>query len=146
MKDFFLDKFEFDFYSNKTWVEKIISNENKVNDFILKSMSHIINVHNIWNSRLLNVTQESDEWDNLPLDYLIKLNHVNYNTTINYLENIELLEKVNYHDSEGVLLKKNNIDVLYHILNHSNHHRAQISLEMRRLNIPVSTTNFIVFK
>ena len=146
MKDFFIDKFEFDFYANKSLCLNLLKNENQLNDFILRSTSHIINIHHIWNARLLGELPESNEWDKLPIDYFLKLNQSNYLTTIDYLENLELNEKVNYHDSEGILLKKNNSDILYHILNHSTHHRAQISLEMNRLKLLNSSSNFIVYK
>ncbi|MBI1838532.1 MAG: hypothetical protein HYR91_14810 [Flavobacteriia bacterium] len=146
MKEFFINKFEYDYYSNKMWCENMLQQEDLLNEYVLNSMSHILNVHHIWNSRLIQKKAESEVWDKLPLSYFEKLHLNNYQTTIDYLEHHELTEKVNYHDSEGVLLKKNNCDILYHILNHSNYHREQISLAMRQLGLLVSSSNFILFK
>lgn len=146
MKDFFLDKFEYDWHTNKLWCKYLIDQEDRLSSFAIRSMSHILNVHHIWNMRLIQENQESSTWDVLPVSYFERLVADNYQTTVNYLEHYELTEKINYHDSEGVLLKKNAIDILYHILNHSNYHRAQIILDMKQLNLSTPSSNFIVFK
>ncbi|MDX2361300.1 MAG: DinB family protein [Crocinitomicaceae bacterium] len=146
IKDFFVDKFEYDFRSNKQWIEHLTNNEDQLSEYITKSMSHIINVHHIWIHRLINQGQESYTWDHLPLDYWTKLAHENYLKTIEYLEQIELNEKVNYHTEEGVLLSNTAIDILYHILNHSNYHRGQIAKELRDLGLDAPSFNFISYK
>lgn len=145
MKDFFHDKFEYDLQSNLTWISKITLQEDDVNDFIIKSLSHIINVHHIWNSRLIGIAPESDSWDTLPLRYMSKLAVENKNVTFNYLESWDSETKVDYHDSEGVQMTKDTVDVLYHVLNHSNYHRAQIAREMRVLGLEPPNFNFIAY-
>ena len=146
MKSFFQDKFEYDFICNRKWSEVLIENENLINDFIIRSMSHIINVHHIWISRVDETEPESHSWDKLPMDYWISLSQENYNRTIEFLEHLELTQKVDYHSEEGVELSKEVVDILYHILNHNNYHRAQISLEMRKLGIQPPSFNFITFR
>lgn len=145
MKDFFVDKYEYDLQTNKRWINKVIQQEESVNDFIIKSLSHILNVHHIWNCRLLGTTPESGLWDKLPLDYATKFAVENRNVTISYLETWDHEAKVDFHDSEGTLLSKDTIDILYHILNHSNYHRAQIARELRTLGLEVPSFNFITF-
>lgn len=145
MKDFFLDKFEFDLQSNRTWIDKVLSQEDQINDFIIKSLSHILNVHHIWNCRLTGSVQESGLWDILPLDYAEKFAVENRNVTVSYLESWDAATKIEYHDSEGVVMSKDTVDVLYHILNHSNYHRAQIARELRVLGLKVPNFNFIAY-
>lgn len=145
MKDFFIDKFEYDFRSNQKWAEVLMKHEDDLSDFIRKSMSHIINVHHIWISRILDQKAESHSWDVLPVRYWDRLMHDNLQQTINYLEHVEQSEKINYHSEEGVQLSKSSIDILYHILNHSNYHRAQIAMELRKLGIAPPNFNFIAY-
>lgn len=145
MKDFFIDKFEYDFRSNQKWAEVLMNHEDNLSDFIRKSMSHIINVHHIWISRILDQKAESHSWDVLPVRYWDRLMHDNLQQTINYLEHVEQSEKINYHSEEGVQLSKSSIDILYHILNHSNYHRAQIAMELRKLGITPPNFNFIAY-
>lgn len=145
MKDFFIDKFEYDFRSNQKWVDVLMKHEDELSDFVLKSMSHIINVHHIWISRILEKKAESHTWDILPINYWDQLMHDNLRQTIEYLEHIESSEKIDYHSEEGVKLSKSSVDILYHILNHSNYHRAQIAMELRKLGITPPSFNFITY-
>lgn len=146
IKEFFADKFEYDLQSNLAWIKVMEEHEDELNDFIQKSLSHILNVHHIWNSRLLEQIPESASWDKLPLLYADKFALENYRTSISFLEQTDLDEKINYHDEEGVPLSRQAIDVLYHILNHSNYHRAQISRELRDLGITPPSFNFIAYR
>lgn len=146
MKSFFLEKFEYDFYASKNLIEHIEQQESFVSSFVFKSFSHIINVHHIWLSRLKGSKAESNFWDELPLFYFQKLLEANYTETIDFIERIELENKINYHSSEGVEFTKSMNDVLYHILNHSNYHRAQIIMDLKNNNLAVPSFNFITFK
>ena len=146
LKEFFQDKFEYDFRSNKKWSEVLISQEDELPDYVHKMMSHIVNVHHIWIQRILDLPSESFSWDKLPIDYWIKLHQDNYSKTIDYLEKNEAYEKVNYHSEEGVVLTKDAIDILYHILNHSNYHRGQIAKSLRDNGLEPPVFNFITFK
>ncbi len=146
MKSFFLEKFEYDFYASKNLIEHIEQQESFVSSFVFKSFSHIINVHHIWLSRLKGSKAESHFWDELPLFYFQKLLEANYTETIDFIERIELENKINYHSSEGVEFTKSINDVLYHILNHSNYHRAQIIMDLKNNNLTVPSFNFITFK
>ncbi len=120
--------------------------EDSVSDYAIKSFSHLINVHHVWIHRLLNLPSESHSWDILPLEYWGKLAHENHSKTIDYLEKQELNEKINYTSEEGIQLEKETLDILYHILNHSNYHRAQIAVDLRKSGIRPPDFNFISFK
>lgn len=145
IKEFFKDKFEYDFLSNKKWIEHLVAHEDNLSPYILKSMSHIINVHHIWIYRVQQKKQESFTWDVLPIDFWHKLTQENYLQTVEFLENIDLTEKVNYHDEEGVEMERETVDILYHILQHNTYHRGQIAHELRSLNLPVPVFNFISY-
>lgn len=146
MKEFLLDKFEFDFHSTRLLIEAIENQEDQVSNFVKKSISHIVNVHHIWNARLFGKKPESDQWDILPIHFLLPLHRQNYRETIDYLEKIELGEKVNYHSSEGIRFNKIDLDILYHLLSHSNYHRAQIIIDLKQNNLNYPSMNFIAYK
>ena len=146
IKEFFLDKFEYDYFATRNWIKVIVDQEDQVSPFVLKSISHILNVHHIWNSRLNGQESESELWDVFVVDHLYQLHDANYRETINFLEQNELDQKVHYHSSEGIKLEKNTIDILYHILNHSNYHRAQIVMDLKQNNLAHPSFNFITFR
>lgn len=146
MKDFLLDKFEYEFNALKLWIECIEEQEDQVSDFVKRSISHIINAHHIWNSRLLGRRAESEFWDTLPIRFLQKLNQQNYREVLDYMENFELGEKVNYHSSEGIRFDRTDLDILFHVLNHSVYHRAQIVLDLKQQNLKYPSFQFITFR
>lgn len=145
-QEFFAEKFEYDFHSNLAWNKIFVENEDNLSDYMVKSMSHIINVHHIWNARLMQAVAESADWDILPVDFMERLHQENYRQTIHFLEHQSLSEKINYHSSEGVPMEKETMNILYHILDHSNYHRAQIAKEARDIGLPVAATHFIIFR
>lgn len=120
-------------------------NEDDLNEYVIKSFSHVVNVHHIWMHRLLEMPSESFTWDKLPIDYWEQLAQENHVKTIDFLEKQELNNKVNYTSEEGITYEKEIMDILYHILNHSNYHRAQISRELRIQGIQPPAFNFISF-
>jgi uncharacterized damage-inducible protein DinB len=146
IKEFFQDKFDYDLQANLNWILTLEQHESSLDEFLLRSFSHLLNVHHIWNNRLMQSTPESNTWDLLPIEYFTRIAKLNHNETIDYLEKIELGEKIHYHSSEGIKIEKDDIDILYHILNHSNYHRAQIALQLRELNIIPPSLNFIVYR
>lgn len=146
IKEFFLDKFEFDFYANQKWCEVLLEHEDELSSYAKKSFSHIINVHHIWITRVAGLNTESFTWDILPIDFWEKLAQDNYLKTTDYLEKVELEQKVNYSSEEGVQYEKLDIDILYHILNHSTYHRAQIARDLRENGITPPSFNFISFR
>lgn len=145
-QDFFREKFEFDLHANLRWCDLLSAHEDTLPTYVVKSMSHIINVHHIWNCRLMQQPAESSDWDLLPFAYWPHLLRDNFRKTTDYLDHQSAFEKINYHDSEGVPMEKEAMDILYHVLNHSNYHRAQIAKCCKDANLPVANTNFIVFK
>ena len=142
---FFEDKFDYDFESNLRWCKVLIEHEEYLNPYIRSTFSHIINVHHIWISRLIGTPSESHSTDVLPVDYWLKFCEENHRKSIDFILKNDLEQKIHYHNEEGVQFTKETIDVLYHILNHSNYHRGQIARELRRLEIEPPIFNFISY-
>lgn len=95
MSLFFAEKFEFDLYANLAWTKIFVENEDRLSPYLIRSMSHIINVHHIWNARLDQTVAESSDWDILPVDFMERLHQENYNQSIQFLEYGTLEQKVN---------------------------------------------------
>lgn len=142
---FLEEKFEYDLQANLAWIH-LLQKQDDASEYSLKTLSHIINVHHIWMSRLLGKPAESNVWDILPLMYMERLAQVNFLETQSYFQYDLESELIAYSDSEGKQKEKENLAILYHILNHSNYHRGQISLDRKREGLEIVETNFIVFK
>lgn len=146
LRSFFLNKFELDYQANRSISVHLQLHEDGINPFINKQMSHVINMHHIWQCRLNGQPPESGEWDLLPSMYWDRLLEENHRNSQNYLLHFHEEAKVNFHDSEGIPIEKSDIDILYHILSHSQYHRAQIARELRLLELPVPSASFIKYR
>lgn len=145
IKSFFEDKFEYDFRCNQQWIQVLEENEDHLNNFLKRSISHILNVHHIWICRLIGVKPDSEEYDILPISHWEQFAQQNYLQTIEFIKDLDEGDTTDYHTEEGKPVSKDVVDVLYHILNHSAHHRGQISKELRDQGIEPPSFNFIAF-
>lgn len=138
MKDFLLRKFEIEYNTVQALIRCVEAQEELVTDYAIKSICHIINVHHIWNCRLLHTPPESNEWDIFPLHYLEKLNTQNFQETYDYLEKQELGSTVKHQSEQFGTIERSAADLLFHLLQHSAYHRGQVVLNLKSngLNYP----------
>lgn len=132
MIEFFKEKFEYDLHANRTWIQRIEAEDLTQNGEIRKLISHILNVHYIWIARLSGKTIDSADWDILPSS------HWEHFAQNNFFETNDFLDQL-------IALDDEQIKILYHILNHSNYHRGQISLLIKQAGKTAPNANFISF-
>lgn len=146
MQGFFLSKFEFDFQANNHWIDSI-EQQNLTDNFeIRRQLCHILNVHHLWISRLNGENVISNDWDDLPFYAWKKLNRENSAQTQLFIINKDIAGETEYTDSEGNLQRKSSGDILYHILQHSTHHRAVINSLIKKFGVIPVEMNFIAWK
>ena len=146
MRAFFADKFNRDHHQNLTLIRTLEKQEELLPETILRNFSHILNVHYLWNCRLKQLTADSNDWDLLPLSYFARFETQNYQETRDLLDHTDWDEMVQYHSSEGIPLSGLTIDILYHILQHSTYHRAQIISELKRSGLEAPSLDFILIR
>lgn len=145
MQSFFIPKFEFDFQANNHWIDSI-EQQNLTDNFnIRRQLCHILNVHHLWVSRLNGENVISNDWDDLPFYAWKKLNQENSAQTQLFILNKDIAGETAYTDSDGNSQRKNSSDILYHILQHSTHHRAVINTLIRKEGKKPPEMNFITF-
>lgn len=146
IRSFFIDKYEYDYASNLEWIRICQENEADLPEYVIKSYSHILNVHHRWLCVLTGNEPESGWNDIFDPSHWEALARDNYLQSIDYLEHSDFTGTVHYFSISGEPLEKDALDVLYHILNHSNYHRAQISVRLRDAGIQPPSFNFISYR
>ncbi|HLU86987.1 MAG TPA: DinB family protein [Taishania sp.] len=146
MQAFFKSKFLFDFQANQVWIETIDKQNLTSDPAIRKLMCHILNVHHVWVSRLNGREAISGDWDDLPYYAWQQLNEENYRQTNEFVEHQPVDKLIHYTTSEGVDSSMRADDILYHILQHNIHHRAQINSLIRKVGATPAVFNFIEWK
>lgn len=139
---------EYDYWANKKILAIILENdEHREVSFLFH---HILEANRLWYSRLMDHPAESKVWKD---DFKIELfqvrvdtNYANLRSYIDSKDGIEVEELLHYKTLKGDSYTNKAEDILFHIFNHSTHHRAQIMSIWKQLNIDRPSLDYIFYK
>ena len=147
MKPFIKELFEYTHHYNKFVIFEIIENQNKVSEKTIELISHIINVHQIWNAKFnLNSSELLNAWTIQEITNLPEYERINFNKSIEILAKYKLDDLIEWKTSNGKLFRNRVQDILFQIINHSNYHRAQIATEFKKNGLNPIMSDFIFYK
>ncbi|MEH6679721.1 MAG: DinB family protein [Sediminicola sp.] len=146
MHRFFNELFDYNFYCNRKLIEACNLME-KVPDRSVTLFSHILDAHHIWNARMSNRTPEYAVWQLQDLRDWANIHYENQRNSFDIITNADDLGKrVEYENSQGRRYTNNLQDMLFHIINHSTHHRAQIAVDFRQNGLEPIPMDFTLYK
>ena len=146
MISFFTDKLEYNYECNEQIFALCIAFPEAYSTKAEKLLSHIINAHHIWNARILGLATNTSVWQQHSLEELHKHNLQCKNDSLKILKEQNLLSSVTYKNSKNEAYENKTEDILFHIINHSTYHRAQIMSELKLNGATPISTDFIFFK
>jgi|SRR5690606_13776435 len=146
MKHFFTDLFEYSHHCNQQLATAISENKNIVSEKTVKLYSHIISAHQIWNNRIEPRQKIFEVWQEHSVKDFQAIDMMNYSDSIFLLERCDLNKIVDYKTGQGHVLVSKVQDILFHVINHSTYHRAQIATEFRNIGIAPLMTDYILYK
>lgn len=148
MKDFFLDLYEYNEWANNELLKKIT--EKASNDKILKLLSHIIAAQEVWLGRILNVDYENSTiWPEYSLEECkvkIPESSEEWKEFVETLDEDHFEEVHYYKNSKGITYQNKLIEILFHVINHSNYHRAQINQILSASKEQPAVIDYIFYK
>ena len=146
MKAFFHQLFDYNFYCNKKFIETC-AGLGTVPETSVRLFSHILNAHHVWNARILGRTPEVKVWDVHEVPAWGDLHYENQRDSFEIISNADSLEKrIAYENSEGRAFANTLQDILFHVINHSTHHRAQIATDFRANGLEPLALDYIFYK
>lgn len=146
MKNLFNELFDYNFYCNKKLIDQFQIVE-KATEKSISLFSHILNAHDIWNSRILNTSEKYKVFQIHNTNDFADIHYENQRTSFEIITNInDFEERVAYENSEGRQFANFKKDILFHIINHSTYHRGQIAMEFRNNNIEPLSVDYIHYK
>ena len=146
MRSLFNQLFDYNFYCNRKIIEKCTSIE-KVPNRSVELFSHILNAHHIWNKRLLDEDWQYDVWHVHEVKDWEDMHYENQRTTFEIITNTDdFTKRVDYKTTEGRIFANELKDILFHIINHSTHHRGQIITDLRKNKIELEQLDYIFYK
>lgn len=145
METFFKELFEYSHYFNQQLINLLIENKDKVSERSIQLINHIINAHQVWNSRILG-EPSFGVWEMHPDTDLLQLEKANHSKTIAIINTMDLSKTIDYKNTAGKPFSNSIRDMLFHTVNHSTYHRGQIASDCRQHEITVISTDYILYK
>jgi len=142
MKEFLIELFDY----NKAMNDQFIEEKKDGPEESKRLFSHILNAHNIWNARIKEIGATLTPWEVHDTNAWHLMNEMNHRLTSEILMNRGLSEQLVYQNTKGVQFENKLSDILFHILNHGTHHRAQIMLALRQDGQDPLITDYIFYK
>lgn len=146
MKVFFNQLFDYNFYCNKQLIETCNTIEN-LPEKSKKLFSHILNVHHRWNAVLQGTDPQYDPAQIHEVSAWPDIHYENQRSSFEIMRNAEDFEKrFDYENTDDRGFTNTLQDVLFHIINHSAHHRGQILMDFRANGITPLDLDYIAYK
>ncbi|MGB5819100.1 MAG: DinB family protein [Saonia sp.] len=146
MKVFFNQLFDYNYYCNKKLIEECNSLK-EVPEHSVKLFSHILNAHHLWNARILGKESDYGVWQIHAVKDWGDIHYENQRSSFEITTNTDDFDRrIDYENTEGRLFTNTLRDMLFHIVNHSTHHRAQISMDFRNNDLNPISMDYIHYK
>ena len=146
MKVFFNQLFDYNFYCNKKLIEAC-NNLDSVPEKSVELFSHILNAHHIWNARILGKASEYEVWKIHEIKDWGDIHYENQRSSFEIITNADDFEKrIDYENTEARLFTNTLQDILFHIINHSTHHRGQLAANFRSNGIEPLPLDYVFYK
>ena len=146
MNVFFNQLFDYNFYCNKKLIETCLA----LDDVPRKSVelfSHILNAHHMWNARIMEKQADYAIFQVHDLKDWGDIHYENQRNSFEITTNaVDFEKRIDYENTEGRLYISNLQDILFHIINHSAHHRGQVSVDFRQNGIEPIPFDYINYK
>ena len=146
MKQFLTELFAYNKAMNALFIDQFYEHPQKAPERAVLLMDHILNAHHIWISRINYEALKMGGWDSNPRGQWNSLNQHYHLQTDKVMGFKDLGGIIQYKNLKGQAFSNSILDILYHIVNHSNYHRAQIATLFRNSDIEPARTDYILYK
>ena len=148
MKRYFIELFQYNLWANQRLL-KVIAEAQVTDPYILKMMSHLVSAQIIWLHRIEGLpTSPFPIWEVYKLREIESMVDESNTRWMNFFNNykVETFEEViHYQNSKNVDQESKLRNIATHVINHSTHHRGQVSSRLRQLDIVPPQLDFILF-
>lgn len=147
MKDYFSRLYTYNLWASKKILHALLENQLHL-EKTTYWMSHIINAETIWLDRILEGKTSTGVHTLYPLEECEQRMEIENERYLGFLEVVEediFQQSISYQNSKGAQFSTKVVDIMAHVINHSTHHRAQISAKIRESGFTPPATDFIFF-
>jgi uncharacterized damage-inducible protein DinB len=147
MIDHWIKRFQYNYWANQKVLDALDDQEIE-DEEIIDQLNHLFSVELMWFERMVHGESERNPRNPQHTETCEALMHESqerYATMLHELEEGKLTEQRTYYNTKGEEYSDRLVDLLTHVLNHSEHHRAQIVYRMRKLDYEPPVTDYIFY-
>ena len=137
-------KIEFDVWANNLICNSIKQlSESDTRTEIIRLFTHLLKAQVIWFNRVNGIRELVDVWPDNTEEACASM----LNDGQSMLEGIyqKIGDEIDYQDTKGNSFKNSVEDIFDHVIIHGQHHRAQISMLLRKAGFTPPATDYIYF-
>jgi uncharacterized damage-inducible protein DinB len=147
MKSYFIRLFEYDRFANLQTLGLILQAD--ASGKPVQLMAHLIAAQQTWLMRCKGLPNPGGPlWpDTMPTQMTDLIEGVNHNW-VDYLYTLQpddFNQIVSYKNTKGESFKNTLSDILAHVINHGTHHRAQAGQYLKRDDMPLPVSDYILY-
>jgi uncharacterized damage-inducible protein DinB len=146
MKAFFRELLVYSHHYNHQLIEIFTAHPGGIPEKALKLFSHVLNAQQIWNNRIEPGDISPGVWDIRQTEEFANINTANLEKSLALLDKFDFDKTIAYTTSQGQPFSNTVRDILFHVINHSTYHRAQIASELKQHGITPPITDYIFYK
>jgi uncharacterized damage-inducible protein DinB len=137
--------FKYNYDANEGFIKSILENKTQLPEKALLLFSHVLNAHTIWLDRINpGMMSASAVWELHSPETYSQLNATCYEATLPLLQG-DLNRQIFYTNTKGQAFSNTVAEILYHVINHGTHHRAQICTLLKEAGLEVPLSDYIFF-
>ncbi len=148
MKTYFQKLFKYNEWANGKVLEAV-SNASQKPHQAINLLSHLTAAQDVWLGRILNSENQNQPiWPQYSWEEIqekLPESSEEWSEFIETMNDDHFQEEHQYYNSKGELFKVKMEDVILHVVNHSTHHRAQISKMLREQGEEPPATDYIFY-
>ena len=146
MKTFFQELFRYNHHFNQQIVSVLVENPGRASEKCIRLLSHILNVHQIWNYKFYPALVAYGSWEIHDINDASETDKRNFEESMSILDKYDLDYVIQYKTTKGQVFNNSVRDILFQVINHSTYHRAQIATEFRQRGLEPLLTDYIYYK
>ena len=146
MKTFFKELFQYNNHFNQEVISVLTEDPERAPGSSIKLLSHILNVHQIWNCKIQPGQLPYGTWQMHQVQDFYEIDRKNYVHSTLILDKYQSSQAIQYSNSKGQIFNNSVRDILFQVINHSTYHRGQIATEFRQSGLEPLLTDYIYYK
>lgn len=146
-REFLIKRWEYDRWATNQIISSM-KGQKVTDEYCLKSLAHLLNVNRIWFDRMKNGSSDTSMDKGIGLEECERILGILSTDILEFIGNQHpdhLFSKCRYRNTKDKIFDDSYMDILAQMLNHGEHHRAQIVLRLRNIGAIPPATDYILY-